>query len=64
MSYLKEKYNTKVIFDCLDHFSEFKGVNAEMKHVEEILTGASDYCIATSVDLLRNTRINAKILLL
>ena len=60
VSYLKEKYNTKVIFDCLDHFSEFKGVNAEMKHMEEILTGASDYCIATSVDLFEKHKDKCK----
>lgn len=48
VKYLKDSHNTKVIFDCLDDFSGFRGVRKDIDEVEKLLLESSHFCITTS----------------
>ncbi len=48
---LQQEYDTKMVFDCLDEFSEFKGIDADMAALQEMLIKESDFCIASSTRL-------------
>ena len=48
---LKEEFGAKVLFDCLDDYSGFRNVDANIEQVEQQLLKSSDYCIATSSKL-------------
>jgi len=48
---LAKEYGTKLIFDCLDEFSESKEVAGNIAAVEEMLIKESDFCIVTSAKL-------------
>jgi GT2 family glycosyltransferase len=51
VNYLKHKYDTKVVFDCLDEFSGFKNIHTDIKQVEDELLMSSDFCLSTSLKL-------------
>lgn len=49
--YLKNKYQTKIIFDCLDEFSGFTDINCNINQIEDNLLMLSDFCITSSLKL-------------
>ena len=51
VEWLRGQYGAKVIFDCLDEFSGFGNVKADIERIEEMLLKSSDFCITTSVRL-------------
>jgi GT2 family glycosyltransferase len=48
---LREEFGTKVLFDCLDDYSGFRNVDANIEQVERQLLKCSDYCITPSTKL-------------
>ena len=48
---LKQEYDTKIIFDCFDEFSEFDNISADIGRVEDLLASSADYCITTAMKL-------------
>jgi GT2 family glycosyltransferase len=57
---LKSEHHTRVIFDCLDEFSGFKGISADIVRAEELLLNISDFCIATSAGLHEKLKSKCK----
>lgn len=51
VEFLKNKYGTKVVFDCLDEYSGFSNISKDNHAAETRLAEIADYCVATS-DLL------------
>jgi GT2 family glycosyltransferase len=51
VEWVKDKYETRVIFDCLDEFKGFGNVKTDIEQTEEMLLKSSDFCITTSVRL-------------
>lgn len=60
VSYLKDKYETKVIFDCLDEFSGFTGVHDDINQIEDELLMSSDFCFSTSLKLYDKHKAKCK----
>lgn len=60
VNWLKNEYGTKIIFDCLDEFSEFQGVSIDTATAEDMLLRSSDYCITTSIRLHEKHRDKLK----
>ena len=48
VKYLKESYNSKVVFDVLDEFSGFSNIHKDINCYQDMLISISDLCIATS----------------
>jgi|GEM_PF-2348977 len=51
VEWLRGQYGAKVIFDCLDEFSGFGNVKADIEGIEETLLKSSDFCVTTSARL-------------
>jgi len=49
--YLHQEYGTKIVFDCLDEFAGFAGIDGDILAAQEILLRDCDFCIATSTRL-------------
>jgi GT2 family glycosyltransferase len=62
--HLKDKYDAKVIFDCLDEFVGFNNVSVEVGQMENMLSNISDYCITTSTKLYERLSQNTKNIIL
>ena len=50
---LKDKFNYKIIFDCLDEFTGFSNVNKQRNDEEELLLKYSDLVLGTSKFLMK-----------